>query len=806
LVRATRGQPPEWGAPPNPDLICVAHDSGAEVDVFMDDPTFGIVRKGAVSMPSGFEVAAMGSDDGHAQILVVANGVETSTEGESRLIRININHNTNSMWSGTTDISDDVPGNAACILFDAETNKLLIGCKDGSTEEVVVYDVEVERYSSGYFPFTLSEARTISGEVVPDYPKSAWRHGPRNGHLVYSYEDSTLHAIHMDSEEVSNTWICDLNASDASSGELPYWNGGSIYDHVQRTVVTACVLTEADYCRIWLDLMTATEVTLESIVESICTDCGLTSGQVEASALSDLVWGYILDNRTDGSSALQPLLDTYFFDVVDGDGKVKCVKRGGAVDETIPEADLACHESGADRPQELSTTRGQELELPPRLVVAYIDTDLAYESNVQYAERQVTDSTDVRAFSTPVAMDADAAAQVAEKRLSALWVGRTTHKLYLPRKYAYLEPSDVLEITEDGNTHRVRIEKVNYDGGVIELDVVDEIAGAYTSTATGEAPAVLPAMRDYTGPTHAVVADVPLLQAVNNKPGVMLGGMGYAPGWRGGVVEVSRDGGGSWQEWGRINSAAVLGKAATALPDVTDPWVWDEGGTVRVRLVSPDHTLSSDTRANVLDGANMAMLGDEMIQWRTATLGSDGSYTLSGLLRGRKGTEWATGTHSAGEDFLLVSAGPFAFVEFDADDINKELRFRARSFGALKAKLAPRTFTSSIRNMKPYAPAHVAGSRDGSNNLTLTWIRRPRYGGEWNDSEGVPLVETTEAYEVDVLDGSSVVRTIEVTTATASYTAAQQTSDGLTPGDPVDVIVYQVSSTIGRGYGTEATV
>ncbi len=64
------------------------------------------------------------------------------------------------------------------------------------------------------------------------------------------------------------------------------------------------------------------------------------------------------------------------------------------------------------------------------------------------------------------------------------------------------------------------------------------------------------------------------------------------------------------------------------------------------------------------------------------------------------------------------------------------------------------TKTTRGRAERPYAPAHIKGTRDGSQNLTTTWIRRTRLGGEWLDGTGtVPLSESTEAYEVDILSG-----------------------------------------------------
>jgi hypothetical protein len=107
--------------------------------------------------------------------------------------------------------------------------------------------------------------------------------------------------------------------------------------------------------------------------------------------------------------------------------------------------------------------------------------------------------------------------------------------------------------------------------------------------------------------------------------------------------------------------------------------------------------------------------------------------------------------------------------------------------------------------MKPLSPQHIKGTRDASNNLTLTWLRRTRYNGEWRDGADVPLGETAESYSVDIYDGSTLLRTIAATSETASYTAAQQTADGITPGDAVNVEVYQISSVVGRGFASTLT-
>ena len=73
----------------------------------------------------------------------------------------------------------------------------------------------------------------------------------------------------------------------------------------------------------------------------------------------------------------------------------------------------------------------------------------------------------------------------------------------------------------------------------------------------------------------------------------------------------------------------------------------------------------------------------------------------------------------------------------------------------------------------------------------------------------MPLAEDFEAYEVDILDGATVTRTLQAATTSALYTAAQQTADWgapLGPGQSLAIRIYQLSALIGRGAGRSVTL
>ena len=106
--------------------------------------------------------------------------------------------------------------------------------------------------------------------------------------------------------------------------------------------------------------------------------------------------------------------------------------------------------------------------------------------------------------------------------------------------------------------------------------------------------------------------------------------------------------------------------------------------------------------------------------------------------------------------------------------------------------------------MRPYSPVHVRGRRDvATGDLTITWVRRARIGGDSWDGIDAPLGEENEAYAVEILDeGGAVLRTLNASAPSAVYTAAMQQADwGAVPANPVPVKVYQLSVAFGRGTG-----
>jgi hypothetical protein len=233
-------------------------------------------------------------------------------------------------------------------------------------------------------------------------------------------------------------------------------------------------------------------------------------------------------------------------------------------------------------------------------------------------------------------------------------------------------------------------------------------------------------------------------------------------------------------------------------------YTWDDITTIDVLLTFG--SLQSVTDIALLNGANVCVVGDEVIQFANATLIDTNKYRLSRLLRGRLGTEWAVGTHTASERFIALT-NAVAREAMAASGWGVSKKYKPVTVGSTLGATNAQDYTYNAKALKPYSPAHITGTRDGSANLTINWKRRTRIGGDWLNNVDVPLFEQSEAYEVDIMQGATVKRTISgLTTPTATYTAAQQVADFGTTQTSVTVNIYQISALVGRGYAGNSTI
>ena len=544
---------------------------------------------------------------------------------------------------------------------------------------------------------------------------------------------------------------------------------------------------------------------LAAILLDICERAGLSASDVDVTRIYEQVDGFVVSGPQTFRTTIETLQSAYFFDVVESDNVLKFVPRGGAPVMALSEDQLlADHTKNSG--DFFAMTRVQEIELPKRVNVVYLTRLSNYQSATQHSQREVTESLQAVNIDLPIVCDDQIAKNIADKMLFSTWMGRTGYQFQLPMAYAQLEPTDVITVTVSNVTHRLRIVSTRTTAAsMMQVQGVAEDVSTLDFYSSPGSSAGLLLVNQAVPATVMDFLDIPAFPGDDATMGVLrLAACGVTDAWTGAAVYRSDDGGSNYARVVDLNSAAAIGTVSNALA-VGPTAVFDEVNTITVLLID-DNELQSVTELAVLNGANAALVGNEIIQFTTATLVQPGEYTLSGLLRGRLGTEWAVSGHVAGERFVLLD-GTVGKIPFANNLIGLSRPYKPVTFGSTLTASTEQDFTYSAVALKPYSPVHITGTRDGSGNLAINWVRRTRLGGDWQAGVDAPLNETSESYEVEIINGGTVVRTITgLSSPVASYTAAQQATDFGSAQSSVSVNVYQMSALVGRGYSGVAVV
>jgi hypothetical protein len=105
----------------------------------------------------------------------------------------------------------------------------------------------------------------------------------------------------------------------------------------------------------------------------------------------------------------------------------------------------------------------------------------------------------------------------------------------------------------------------------------------------------------------------------------------------------------------------------------------------------------------------------------------------------------------------------------------------------------------------PLAPCRVKARRHAT-GITITWLRRARFGGDSWELAEVPLAEESEAYLVDVMAGALRKRQFSTSQPTVTYPAADEIADFGMPQSVLTLRIRQISRAVGPGAVTEVLV
>lgn len=454
----------------------------------------------------------------------------------------------------------------------------------------------------------------------------------------------------------------------------------------------------------------------------------LSDAEFDLAALEgDTVRGYaIQDAAVTVAEACDPLRRVWTFDLPSYDGQIRAIKRGRDVDWTLPEDDLIAMDSDYEQSMQDDT-----VSLPRKLHLAYSDPNIDYKETTQISERY---SADVRVVGEEkismgqLVMTATEAKQAVVKQHKLAWLNaEDTRTLSAPLEYIGAVNSDIVQF----RGRRYRVDQMRVEGlqVVFESAAYDRVS-SYQSTAVGTEGVPPPDSEGFVrGPTVSVFMNLPVLRDADDKAGIYWAASGLLEGWRGALLQMSRDGVTFTDTGVSVSAAATIGTLLESVGSASR-YGMDEVNQIMVKLNPLSPGLDSTDMDGLLREANSAAIlyadgTAEIVQFLTATETAPREYTLSGLLRGRLDT--TPGAHNAGASFVLLNDA-IRFVPLRNDDVGATITFRAISAGTVAENNDSVALTlGSFKSLTEWEPAMVRATT-GTNEVSVTWAGRGRLG------------------------------------------------------------------------------
>lgn len=570
-------------------------------------------------------------------------------------------------------------------------------------------------------------------------------------------------------------------------------------------------------------------MSLENAITAICQRANSKDIKFDTSEIDLIPFeGYWTQGAIPTVTALQPVLTAYQVAVQERNDTVAFYNIENAdvvqIENGASFSDLGV-QSGVDTPSagdKLRITQRDTADLPTSIGVSHQDPDQQYAQGYQhFKQRQPSELASVNEQNVQLdnlVLTRKQARNLAGTIMRRTWVNSTALEFQLPIAYCELLENDLVTLTDDegldytariirreiGNNYVVNCYAVVED---VNLEVRGSPVQGPSDIVIGTPEPVVPEAR---------VLDIPpLVDEDAFVPGYYVGAC--SPGgaaWNGSTVYESRDSGNTWQQVTVLNAECGIGSLTTTLPSGTPSdgigsVTWDtvNSFTVAIDDFGPLGAPVTMTTGDVLDGWNWMLIQDgsnfEIVGARDVVDNGDGTYTFDYLLRGLRGTYDSSATTKAigSKVTFLFGARQQEAIKFiplnvSAATLPLSLQIKFVPPGMSLADVTAQSVTINAWNARPMPGRMFSTDLDlGTYDRTFTfapWTRLQTAvggGGPYN------LDETFEGYSVRIYDptGATLMRTKTISSGPTGanrirgivefvYTAAEQTTDGYTPG------------------------
>ncbi|MGL5139622.1 MAG: phage tail protein, partial [Beijerinckiaceae bacterium] len=453
---------------------------------------------------------------------------------------------------------------------------------------------------------------------------------------------------------------------------------------------------------------------------------------------------------------------------------------------------------GSDRP---ILTRAQASEQPAALSMAFIESEWDYRPAMARAEVDDPASRREAVLELAVAIPRATAQHLAETMLAEGRAARDSITLQLPASRLDVTPGD--GIVHAGR--RYLVQRIT-SGATRRLEAVGFSVASTVSAPARSLPPPVAAPR-LAGRPFAVVLD--LLSADSAEPVLQHLAVAADP-WPGGfTLWRSDDEGAGFEPVERVSTAAVVGETLT--PFAPGPlWRFDRHSKLDIRLSGG--ALTSVSEAAALAGTMLLAIrahggGWEIVSFAEAQLLGERRWRLSRFIRGLSGSEALAGVAKPAGSQVVVLDGALVPLARGTGRLGRPALYRLSPEGSDHGDPLALAYaaTPGPSALLPFAPVHAKARRSAA-GVTISFVRRARFGGDGWELAEVPLQEEQERYEIGIYADASLRRVLASDQPTLLYATATELADFGAAQTSLALVIRQVSAAAGPGHPAVVTI
>lgn len=449
---------------------------------------------------------------------------------------------------------------------------------------------------------------------------------------------------------------------------------------------------------------------------------------ISVTGITDTVLGGVIDSKIVLWSYFQNLAKVYGFDFFESEGKIKFTKSssgdGTQAAYTIDVDSLTTAEgSVGDLKENLITTLAGASELANSVEIGFLDPDFSFQANTKTFQRarfpfRLVQPSGTASYETYLVMTGSEALQRAAAVSFASYAEGVVQNLKLPTAYARLEPGDAINLIVNGQTFLVVLKEL-----IANNDWSFSITGVnynYKNNVTLSADRPLGNPQQSTGPSDSLALAIDTtLPAATDDPGqaaaLIITGVESLgqPWWNGAAFNIMAAGDTAWTRLYFSNSQTPYGRMAVLLPETDTPFRTDTGSYDVVSVTISGGAISG-TNNDLLAGTNAAYVGQpgrwELIYYESATWVNAKRFTISTVLRGRRGTDVNCNNHASGDFFIPFNRGAMTMYPAPVSKLNTLLSYAAVGVNTTKSATIE-SDTLEGNSLKPWAVRYVTAKR-----------------------------------------------------------------------------------------------